>query len=211
MSLPLHGFGRDGASTLRSAATEDGLRRPSGSCGSFRPLHAGGDIAARCPYLCMVLVGTARPPSAVLLRPSSAVALLRRMERTGCAVRAARVVRSARCTRAGTSQPTYVPTFAMVLVGTARCAVQRRVQRRNGGAWFARLTWFVPPAGTRAGTSQRDVPTFAWFLVKTARCAVRASHVVRSARCTRARTSQRDVPTFAWFLVGTARCTVRAA
>jgi len=51
MSLPLHGFGRDGA-----------LRRPSGSRGSFRPLDAGGDIAARCPYLDAMSVPIKKEP-----------------------------------------------------------------------------------------------------------------------------------------------------
>ena len=86
------------------------------------------------PIFAMDLVGTARPPSAALLRPSSAVALLRRMERTGCAVRAAQ-------------------------------------QRRNVGAWFARLAWFVPPAGRgREHHSAMSLPKV--DSVGTVRCAV---------------------------------------
>src|SRR5688572_23626259 len=48
------------------------------------------------------------------------------------------------------------------MVGTARCAVRAAYQRRNVGraAREERPEGSVPPAVTRAGTSQRDVPNF---------------------------------------------------
>ena len=42
----------------------------------------------------------------------------------------------------------------------ARCAVRAAYQRRKATSLFAARITSVPPAGTRAGTSQRDVPTW---------------------------------------------------
>jgi len=44
-------------------------------------------------------------------------------------------------------------------VGTARCAVRAADQRRNGRTAERSRAAKNPPAGKRAGTSQRDVPT----------------------------------------------------
>jgi len=47
--------------------------------------------------------------------------------------------------------------LALFLVGTLRCGVQRRVQRRNKWNWTSFHASSARSA--RAGTSQRDVPT----------------------------------------------------
>jgi arylsulfatase A-like enzyme/cyclophilin family peptidyl-prolyl cis-trans isomerase len=49
-------------------------------------------------------------------------------------------------------------------VGMARCAVRAAYQRRNASLVSRGRTTPVPPAGTRAGTSQRDVPTSLRFM-----------------------------------------------
>ena len=141
------------------------------------------------PTFAMVLVGTARPPSAVLLRRTGcAVRAPRSSGATGSMVRAAHVVRSARCTRAG-DIAARCPYLCMVF---GRNGALRRPsaaqQRRNLGAGFARLVWFVPPADTRAGASQREAPPdiaarcpyLAMVLVGTARPRLRAALLRRT-------------------------------
>ncbi len=56
-----------------------------------------------------------------------------------------------------------INTVTMSLVGMARCAVtvaERSVRRRNERSGSHGFGQCFPPAGTRVGTSQRDVPTF---------------------------------------------------
>ena len=275
-----NGFGRDGASTLRSAATEDGLRRPSVSRDSFRPLHAGGGVAARRPlpghHSAMSLpkwrslaigeinewpvFGTRREffPHGILqdvisLFPTAFCVSQPVLEEVALPANAHGPGRpffpfaddeldrlagwrkgNQGVNMIGHKQENMRPPKSLLLpmpdsfkesrrnfvrgqlAGSTHFAIDgdevnlplrinpqrnfvrqrfpsgnghgennrpgcnqtqrskhsgrdgalrrpRRVQRRNGGAGFARLTWFVPPADTRAGTSQRDVPTFAWF------------------------------------------------
>src|SRR5688572_20359538 len=66
-------------------------------------------------------------------------------------------------------------------VGMARCAVRAAYQRRNATLLFAARVTSVPPAGTRAGTSQRDVPTRLRFIRKNVRRLPRITNRRRAA------------------------------
>ena len=69
---------------------------------------------------------------------------------------------------------------------TGRDGALRRLHPRSAAqcvAWFARHVRFVPPAVTRAGTSQRDVPTSGLPCCGATCGVVRTSRVIRSARC----------------------------